>query len=57
MRGFHIQGFNQLQKGNIKKKKKKIPKGSKKQNLNMPHTGNYLHNIYIVGIIRNLEMI
>ena len=34
---------------------RKIPKISKKQNLNFPCTGNYLHSIYIVlGIITNL---
>ena len=34
------------------------PKNSKKQNLNLPCTRNYLHSIYIVfGIISNLEMI
>ena len=26
----------------------KIPESSKKQNLNLVHTGNYLHGIYIV---------
>ena len=37
---------------------KKFPKSSKKQNLNLSSTNNYLHNIYIVlGIISNLEMI
>ena len=35
-----------------------FPESSKKRNLNLPHAGNYLHNIYIVlGIISNLEMI
>ena len=44
---------------------KKIPESSKKQNLNLLHTGNYLHCIYsylhiiyiVLGIISNLEMI
>ena len=37
---------------------KKVPKSSKKQNLNLPHTSNYLYSIYIIlGIISNLEMI
>ena len=31
--------------------KKKIPEGSKKQNLNLLHTSNYLHRIYIVFTI------
>ena len=36
----------------------KSPEGSKKQNLNFLHAGNYLHSIHIVlGIISNLEMI
>ena len=31
---------------------------SKKQNLNLLHTSNYLHSTYIVlGIVSNLEMI
>ena len=29
----------------------KIPESSKKQNLNLPHTSNYLHSIYIVFTI------
>lgn len=48
---------------------KKFSESSKEQNLNLPHTGNYLHIIYIVfttflhnidivlGIISNLEVI
>ena len=65
---FHIHEFNH--RGlKILKKKKKIPESSKEQNLNLPHTGNYLHIIYIVfttflhnidivlGIISNLEVI
>ena len=37
---------------------RKIPHSLKRQNLNLPRTGNYLHGIHIVlGIIRNLEMI
>ena len=37
---------------------KKVPESSKKQNLNLPHTGIYLHSIYIISsIISNLEMI
>ena len=36
---------------------KKTPESSKKQNLNLPHAGNYLHSIYIIlGIICNLEL-
>ena len=36
----------------------KTPESSKKQNLNLPRSGNYLHSIYIaLGIISNLEMI
>ena len=32
--------------------RKKFPESSKKQNLNLLHSGNYLHSIYIVlGII------
>ena len=53
-------------------REKKIPESSKKQNLNLPHVGNYLHSVYtvfttmlylqhsiyvVVGIISNLEMI
>ena len=35
---------------------KKIPEYSRKENLNLPCTGNHLHSIYIVsGIISNLE--
>ena len=45
--GFCICGFNQPQIENIKKK---IQESSKKQNLNLPCTGNYLHSIYIVFI-------
>ena len=37
---------------------KKFPESSKKQNLNLPSSGNYLHSIYIVlSIISKLEMI
>ena len=37
---------------------KKIPECSQKQKLNLPHSGNYLHSIYIVlGILSNPEMI
>ena len=35
---------------------KKIPGGSKKQNLNLLCTGNSLHSMYIVLGISNLEM-
>ena len=36
----------------MKNTQKKIPESSKKQNLNLLHTGSYLHSIYIVsGII------
>ena len=42
----------------ILEKKKKTPEISKKQNLNLPCTSNYLHSVYIIlGIISNLEMI
>ena len=35
-----------------------IPEGSSKHNLNLPHTGNYLHSIHTVsGITSNREMI
>lgn len=63
---FHIHEFNHR---GSKILKKKIPESSKEQNLNLPHTGNYLHVIYIVfttflhnidivlGIISNLEVI
>ena len=45
--------------------RRKNTKNSKKQNLNLPCTGNYLHCIYnylhsiyvVLGIISNLEMI
>lgn len=41
-----------------KEKKKKNLDSSKKQNLNLPMTGNYLHSIDIVlSIINHLEMI
>ena len=64
--GFSVHVFNQPQIKNIKNKKK-IPKSSKKQNLNLPHWQlfthhlhyiyNYLHSIYIIlGIISNLKM-
>ena len=53
--GFYIHGFNQSRMENIWKK---IPKISRKQNMDLPHAGNYLHSVYIaLGIIRNLEMI
>ena len=52
---FHIYGFNQLWTKNIWED---IPKSSKKQNLHLSRSGNYLHRIYIVlGIISNLEII
>ena len=49
-------------------KKKKFPESSKSQNLNLSHSGNYVHNIYIfnnylhsvyivLGIITNRELI
>ena len=31
--------------------RKKIPESSKKQNLNLPHSGNYSHSIYLVFTI------
>ena len=38
--------------------KRDFLESSKKQNLNLSHAGNSLHNIYIVlSIISNLEMI
>ena len=38
-------------------RKQKNPESSQKQNLNLSHSGNYLHSIYIIlGISRNLEM-
>ena len=44
--GLHVHGFNQLQ---IKKiEKKNTPESSKKQNLNLPLIGNYIHKIYII---------
>lgn len=60
--GFHIHKFNQAQSKIIWEK---IPKNSKKQNLDLPSTGNSLHTIYnylhsihtVLGIISNLEMI
>ena len=46
---FCICKFNQPRIKNIQKK---IPESSKKQNLYLPHAGNYLHIIYIVlGIL------
>ena len=46
---FCISGFNQPQIENApKKKKKKIPESSMKQNLSFPYFGSYLHIIYIV---------
>ena len=37
---------------------KKFSESPKKQNLNLPHSDNYLNSIYIVlGIISNLEII
>ena len=56
-RRFWICAINQLQIESIWEKKK-IPESPKKQNLNLPCSGNYLHSIYIVvGITGNLEMI
>ena len=53
---FCICGFNQTLIENIQEKN--ILEGYKKQNLNLPGTGNYLPSIFIVlGIISNLEMI
>lgn len=38
--------------------KEKNPESSKRQNLNLPLVGNYLHSIYtVLGIISNIEMI
>jgi len=35
----------------------KVPESSKKQNLNLPQAGNYLHSIYIaLDIVSNPEM-
>ena len=54
---FCICRAKQLQIKNIWRKKKP-PESSKKQNLNLLRTSNYLHSIYIVlGILSNLEMI
>ena len=51
-----IHGFNQLQVGNIRGKK--FPESSKKQNLNLPCSSNYLCSLYIVlDILSNLKMI
>ena len=37
---------------------KLIPESSKKQNLNLPHAGNYVHSTYIsLGILSHLEMV
>lgn len=46
IRGFHICRFNQPCIENTKQIKIKIPKSSKKQNLNSPGAGNY--NVYTV---------
>ena len=42
---FLIHGFNQPQ---IENNFTKIPESYRKQSLNLPHAGDYLHNIYIV---------
>ena len=48
--------FDQLQVENIQGEK--ILESSKKQNLNLPHSDNCLHSIYIVlGVTVNLEVI
>lgn len=53
--GFYIHGLNQPWMENTWKK---IPKSFRKQNMNLPHAGNYLHSVDIaLGIMRNLEMI
>ena len=48
VRGFHICRFNQPQMEN--NQKKDFPESSKKQSLNLPCTGNYLHNIVFTTI-------
>ena len=49
---------SQIQTTGDRKYAKKFPKSSKKQNLNLSSTSNYLHNISIVlGIICKLEII
>ena len=53
----HIHRVNQLQIENIWGGER-VSECSKKQNLNLPHAGNYLHSIYIVsGLISNLQII
>ena len=53
-RSFHILEFNQLWIKYILKN----PESDKRRNLNLFHTSNNLHSIYIVlGIINNLELI
>ena len=53
---FCIGRFNQPRMENIQEKI--IPESSKKQNLNLPQLGNYLHSIYIVlGTTSTLEVI
>ena len=52
--------FTSIDSANLRSKilRKKIPELSKKQNLDLPHAGNYLHSIYITsGTINNSKMI
>ena len=50
-------GTNILQALWHSQKNKKIPERSRKQNLNLPHAGNYLIADILRSIISNLEMI
>ena len=53
--GFYILKFNQTW---TESSWKKIPEISKKQNLNLPHNGNYFHSIYtVLSIMSVLEII
>lgn len=55
VRRFYICGFQPTGDGKCSGEKK-IPESSKKQNLVLPHTGNYSHSIRMVlGIINDLE--
>ena len=47
----------QIQSTSDRKYLKKILESSKRQNLDLPHVGNYLHSIYtVLGIISNLKI-
>ena len=57
VRGSHSHRFSQLQI-EIFRAKKKIPRSSKKQNLNLSHSSNCLHGTHIaLGFVSNPEMI